>query len=161
LTYGKLLRVEGTYQKCFLRLISMMEMEEDCSFFPCESYGDLWIFFRLLLDGDPECGDGFVSVAIAVQLSWLACTFIYNFGSLLKIHILVPMLIITIFVLILLKTVSGRMDKMGKVVGLTPAFKRMNKINKFSGDSTAFAPLGPAGLGKPFFISKLPASLCL
>lgn len=58
--------------------------------------------------------------------------------------------------------VPGKLDKMGKIVGLTvhPNFKKMTKIKTFTADSGAFAELGPAGIGKPFFISKKPASLC-
>ena len=56
--------------------------------------------------------------------------------------------------------VPGKLDKMGKIVGLNPTFKKMTKIKTFTADSGAFAELGPAGIGKPFFISKKPASLC-
>ena len=55
---------------------------------------------------------------------------------------------------------TGKLDKMGKIAGVAPTLKKMAKIKAFTADSSAYANVVPAGIGKPFFIVKKPASLC-
>ena len=62
--------------------------------------------------------------------------------------------------LFFLPTASAALDKMGKVVAPSPVFKMNKMVGAFTADTSAHVALGPANLGRPFFISKLPASLC-
>ena len=55
---------------------------------------------------------------------------------------------------------TGKLDKMGEIGGVAPTLKKMTKIKAFTADSSAYANVVPAGIGKPFFIAKKPASLC-